>query len=82
LGTGNGYTVLEVINSFEAVSDVKLNYEKGPRRGGDIISIYANNDAAVTQLGWEIKYNLTDMMRTAWAWERKLKEAEDVVKNN
>jgi UDP-glucose 4-epimerase len=82
LGTGNGFTVLEVINSFEAVSHAKLNYEKGPRRNGDIISIYANNDAAVTQLGWKIQYNLTDMMRTAWAWEKKLKEAEDVVKNN
>jgi UDP-glucose 4-epimerase len=82
LGTGEGYTVLEVIHSFEAVSNVKLNYELGPRRAGDVISIYANNDAAVTQLGWKIQYNLTDMMRTAWAWEMKLKEAEEAVKNN
>ncbi len=82
LGTGDGYTVLEVIHSFEAVSKVKLNYELGPRRAGDVISIYANNDAAVKQLGWKIQYNLTDMMQTAWAWEMKLKEAADVAKNN
>ncbi|MEN9686407.1 MAG: UDP-glucose 4-epimerase GalE [Bacteroidota bacterium] len=82
LGTGDGVTVLEAIHSFEEVSGVKLNYELGPRRPGDVISIYANNDAAVNKLGWKIKYSLADMMRTAWAWEQKVKEAEDKVKNN
>ncbi|MCW3088261.1 MAG: galE [Sediminibacterium sp.] len=82
LGTGQGYTVLEVIHSFEEVSGVKLNYEIGPRRPGDIIAIYANNDAAVTRLGWEIKYGITDMMRTAWDWELKVKAAEEKVKSN
>ncbi len=72
LGTGNGVTVLEAIHSFEKVSGVKLNYEIGPRRPGDIMAIYANNDHAVTTLGWEIRYNLDDMMRTAWQWEQKL----------
>lgn len=76
LGTGNGVTVLEAIQSFEKVSGVKLNYEIGPRRPGDVIAIYANNDYAVKNLGWEIKYGLDDMMRTAWLWEEKLKEKE------
>ena len=72
LGTGNGVTVLEAIQSFEKVSGVKLNYEIGPRRQGDVIAIYANNDHAVKSLGWEIRYGLDDMMRTAWEWEQKL----------
>jgi len=72
LGTGNGITVLEAIKAFEKVAGVKLNYEIGPRRAGDIVSIYANNDKAVSKLGWECKYGLEDMMRTAWNWEQSL----------
>ena len=72
LGTGNGITVLEAINAFEKVSGVKLNYEIGPRRAGDIVAIYANNDKAVTQLGWNCKYGLDEMMLTAWQWEQSL----------
>jgi UDP-glucose 4-epimerase len=73
LGTGNGFTVLEVIKSFEKVSDVKLNYKIGPRRPGDIIAIYANNSFAKETLGWETKFSLDEMMSTAWKWELKLK---------
>ncbi|MGN6416442.1 MAG: UDP-glucose 4-epimerase GalE [Pseudobacter sp.] len=73
LGTGNGVTVLEAIRAFEKVSGVKLNYTIGPRRSGDVIAIYANNDYAVTSLGWTIKYGLEDMMSTAWKWEQRLK---------
>ena len=72
LGTGNGITVLEAIKAFEKVAGVSLNYKIGPRRAGDIVAIYANNDFAVKKLGWEIKYSLEDMMRTAWAWEQSL----------
>jgi UDP-glucose 4-epimerase len=72
LGTGNGITVLEAIQAFEKVSGVQLNYEIGPRRAGDIVSIYANNDHAVKQLGWHCKYDLEAMMRTAWEWEQSL----------
>ena len=74
LGTGDGYTVLEVIKAFEKTSGVKLNYQIGPRRPGDVIAIYANNNKAKTELGWQPKYNLDDMMDTAWRWELKLKE--------
>jgi UDP-glucose 4-epimerase len=76
LGTGNGVTVLEAIKAFEKVSGEKLNYQLGPRRPGDIVAIYANNDKAKTKLGWNPKYSLEDMMSTAWKWEVKLKEDE------
>jgi UDP-glucose 4-epimerase len=72
LGTGNGITVLEAIQAFEKVSGVQLNYEIGPRRAGDIVAIYANNDKAVKELGWNCKYGLEEMMLTAWQWEQSL----------
>lgn len=74
LGTGNGYTVLETIHAFEKVSGQKLNYKIGPRRPGDIMAIYANNQHAVNNLHWNIQYGIDDMMRTAWEWELKLKD--------
>lgn len=73
LGSGNGNTVLEVINAFEKVTGTKLNYSIGPRRPGDVIAIYANNEKAKTELGWSLKYSLEDMMNTAWQWELKMK---------
>lgn len=76
LGTGNGVTVLEAIKAFEKVSGVKLNYTLGERRPGDVIAIYANNDKAKKELGWQLKYSLDDMMRTAWDWEQRLEEDE------
>ena len=80
LGTGNGVTVLEAIKTFEAISGTKLNYQTGPRRAGDVVAIYANNELAVKKLGWEILYDLKEMMRTAWAWEKKLKQEADLIK--
>jgi UDP-glucose 4-epimerase len=74
LGTGNGVTVLEAINAFEKISGVKLNYELGPRRPGDVIAIYANNSHAREKLGWEPKIGIEDMMRTAWQWEVSLRD--------
>ncbi|HLP21630.1 MAG TPA: UDP-glucose 4-epimerase GalE [Chitinophagales bacterium] len=72
LGTGNGVTVLEAIQSFERVSGQKLNYKLGSRRAGDVVAIYANNNKAVSKLNWQIKRDLDTMMRTAWAWEQVL----------
>ncbi|TKK70761.1 UDP-glucose 4-epimerase GalE [Ilyomonas limi] len=80
LGTGNGVTVLEAIHAFEEVSGVQLNYKIGPRRPGDVVAIYANNQLAVDELGWQIQYNLKDMMRTAWEWEQKVKQDEELMK--
>ncbi|MBG9375897.1 UDP-glucose 4-epimerase GalE [Panacibacter sp. DH6] len=79
LGTGNGVTVLEAIKAFEKVSGVKLNYNIAPRRPGDVVAIYANNDFAVQSLGWNIQYDLEDMMRTAWQWELRVKEDEALI---
>jgi UDP-glucose 4-epimerase len=76
LGTGNGVTVLEAIRAFEKVTGEKLNYVIGPRRPGDVIAIYANNDYAKSQLNWETKYSLEDMLSTAWKWEQRLKVDE------
>ena len=76
LGTGNGVTVLEAIKAFEAVSGQKLNYVIGPRRPGDVVAIYANNDYARTQLGWNLKFYHDEMMSTAWKWEQRLKVDE------
>jgi UDP-glucose 4-epimerase len=73
LGTGNGVTVLEAIRAFEKVTGEKLNYVIGPRRPGDVVAIYANNDYARAQLNWETKYTLEDMLLTAWKWEQRLK---------
>jgi UDP-glucose 4-epimerase len=72
LGTGNGVTVLEAIQSFERVGGQKLNYKLGDRRAGDVVAIYADNQKAVTQLGWQIRRDLDTMMRTAWVWEQKM----------
>ena len=80
LGTGDGYTVLEVIEAFEKTTGVKLNYTIGPRRAGDVVAIYANNNKAKDQLGWAPAYQLNDMMASAWQWELKLKN-ESAQKN-
>jgi UDP-glucose 4-epimerase len=79
LGSGNGVTVLEAIEAFEKVSGKKLNYKLGPKRPGDVIAIYANNDLAKTALNWKVKYNLEDMMKTAWDWEIKIKKDEELI---
>jgi UDP-glucose 4-epimerase len=78
LGSGNGYTVLEVIAAFEKASGVALPYSIAPRRPGDVPAIYANNSKAVALLGWQTQYQLSDMMQTAWQWELKLKADESL----
>lgn len=79
LGSGNGVTVLEAIKAFEKVSGRKLNYTTGPKRPGDVIAIYANNNLAINTLEWSLKYDLDDMMRTAWDWELKIKNDEELM---
>jgi UDP-glucose 4-epimerase len=73
LGSGNGFTVLELIKTFEKVSGVALNYVLAERRPGDVIAIYANNEKANKELNWFPKYDAEDMMHSAWEWEKKLK---------
>ncbi len=76
LGTGNGVTVLEVIHAFESSTGQKLDYSVGPRRAGDVVAIYANNEKAVNELGWNIQYDINTMMKTAWEWELRIKQDE------
>lgn len=78
LGSGNGISVLEAITAFEKISGVKLNYEIGPRRPGDVIATFANNNLAKQTLGWNPKFSLEDIMATAWKWEQRLKADETV----
>jgi UDP-glucose 4-epimerase len=72
LGTGKGVTVLELIAAFEKVAGLKLNFEIGPRRPGDVVAIYANSNKALEKLGWKAKYDVEAMMATAWKWEKYL----------
>lgn len=76
LGTGSGFTVLETLKTFEKVTGIALNYTIGPNRPGDVIAIYANNDKARQELGWQPRFSLEDILGTAWSWEQKLKEDE------
>lgn len=72
LGTGIGYSVLEAIAAFEEVSGQSLNYKIGPRRAGDIEKVYGDTKKANEVLGWKAELDLKEMMRSAWAWEKKL----------
>ncbi|WP_420460784.1 UDP-glucose 4-epimerase GalE [Neolewinella sp.] len=71
LGIGEGLTVLEVIRAFERVAEQPLNYEIGARRPGDVVAVYADRSKATRELGWEPRYDVDDIMRTAWAWEQQ-----------
>ena len=74
LGTGNGVSVLEAINSFERVSGIKLKYRITNRRPGDIEKIWADPSFANQELGWKTISTLDEAMKTAWEWEKKVRE--------
>lgn len=69
IGTGDGNSVLEIVNLFEQCNKVKLNYSIGPRREGDVVAVWANASLANTVLGWKAKRTLEDSLTSAWAWE-------------
>lgn len=71
LGTGEGNSVLEVIKTFEKVTQQKLPYKIAARREGDIISAYADTQKANSELGWKTKYSLGDALKSAWKWQQK-----------
>ncbi|WP_339888187.1 UDP-glucose 4-epimerase GalE [uncultured Flavobacterium sp.] len=75
LGTGTGSSVLEVINTFEKVSNKKLNYQIVGRREGDITEAYANTDKANNVLGWKAKSTLEEALSSAWKWEQKIRSS-------
>lgn len=72
LGTGNGFSVLEVIKSFEKVSGEKLNYKIVERRPGDVEQVFADTRFANDELGWKAQKSLDEMMLSAWNWEKEL----------
>ena len=72
LGTGDGKTVLQVVQAFEKVNGIKLNYMIGPRRPGDVVKVWADTTLANNELGWKAELTLEDIMRSAWKWENEL----------
>lgn len=77
LGTGKGFSVLEMLHKFEEVSDKKLNYVLGERRAGDVESIYANNDKAKTVLNWTAQKSIDEMLESAWNWQQNMPIDDD-----
>lgn len=74
LGTGNGYSVLDIVKAFEAANGVKIPYEIKPRRAGDIATCYANPAKAKEELGWEAQYDLERMCKDSWRFIQKYSE--------
>lgn len=74
LGTGKGFSVKEVIASFEKTTGVKLNFSIAPRRNGDVEQIFASTEKANKELGWKADIPLDVMTLSAWKWEKFLKE--------
>lgn len=74
IGTGRGLSVLELIHAFEESTGVKLNYQIVGRRAGDIEQVWANPDRANNVLGWKAESTIEDTLRSAWAWQQKLRE--------
>lgn len=70
LGTGIGYSVLDIINTFEKVNNIKINYKIAPRRAGDIAACYSSADKALKELGFKATKTLEDMCRDSWNFEK------------
>lgn len=73
LGTGTGYSVLDMVKTFEKVNNVKVPYKIAPRRAGDLPEMYADPTKAKEELGWVAKKNLSDMCRDSWNFAQKAK---------
>lgn len=70
LGTGHGYSVLDVVKAFEKANGIKIKYSIKPRRAGDIATCYCNPAKAKAELGWEAQYGIEDMCRDSWNWQK------------
>ena len=71
LGTGNGYSVLDVIEAFEKASGKEIPYQIVARRFGDIDSCYADPTYAIEKLGWSAEHDLNEMCKDMWRWQSK-----------
>jgi UDP-glucose 4-epimerase len=74
VGTGNGYSVLEVIRAFENSTGEKLNYKIAPRRAGDVEKVWSETTLANNVLGWKAEKNIEEMMASAWKWQMALEK--------
>ena len=70
LGTGTGYSVLDIVNNFQEATGVQIPYEIKPRRAGDIATCYADCSKAKEELGWEAQYGIREMCEDAWRWQK------------
>lgn len=72
VGTGRPVSVLELVNAFEKVNGIKLNYKFAPRRAGDVTAIWADPAVANEELGWKAERSVEDTLAAAWAWEKRI----------
>ncbi len=72
IGTGRPVSVLELVNTFEKVNGLKLNWKFAPRRDGDVPAIWSDPTLANVELGWKAERNLDETLAAAWAWEKRL----------
>ena len=70
IGTGHGYSVLDMVNAFVRVNGVPVPYSIKPRRPGDIATCYCNPAKAKAELGWEAQYGIDEMVRDSWNWQK------------
>ena len=71
LGTGHGYSVLDVVNAFQKTNNVPIPYSIKPRRAGDIATCYSDPSKAEKELGWKAEFGIEEMCRDSWNWQRK-----------
>jgi len=71
LGTGKGTSVLDLVKAYESANNIKINYKFGPRRAGDVTANYADATLALKELGWSCKYNIVDMCRDSYNWQKR-----------
>ena len=74
IGIGKGTSVMEVINTFESATNQKVKYTIGPKRPGDVDSIYAETSKANELLGWNSKYTLVESLKSSWKWQQNLRK--------
>ena len=72
VGTGRPVSVMELVNAFEKVNGLKLNYKFAPRRAGDVTAIWADPTLANNELGWKAERSVEETLKAAWAWEKHL----------
>lgn len=73
IGTGNGLSVLELVNTFQKINNVKVNYQIVDRRPGDIVAVYADTTLANNELGWKAESTIEETLASAWKWEKKIR---------